>query len=285
MQAFMKEGSKFDFIMGDQAIEASKRFDESVEKTKYVLYGLRNLLGLELMPVIRGLLEQFMNWVATHRALVRQDIHGFATALVQAFRALYQIVVMVAHLMKVFTDAVGGAKNATTLFVAAWAIMKFAPIVMGIYNIAKALGILKVAFKLISLAFMESPFGLIIAGVIGLLLVLQDLFYFIEGKNSAIGHLVKALGPIFSPFKGLMGGASSVGGLLPHGVKDSSFGAAMTGRSGVAPVTIHAPIHVHVGSGTGNAHQTGTIIGEAVSNHLHKIHRDALRDHQPGIQH
>jgi hypothetical protein len=195
LREFMKEGSQYDFIMGEEAVKAGEKFDDQVDKTKFVLYGLRNMLGLELMPVFQEVLEQFLKWVRENRELIRQNVKGFVQGLAVVTKVLWKIMVPLAKTFAWFVEVLGGAKGATIAFIGAWSIWKGMGILTNVAGIVKYLLQIPQVLKALSFLFIETPWGMFL---LPLFLVLQDIVYFAMGKKSVFGVMVRSIQDIMS---------------------------------------------------------------------------------------
>lgn len=195
MRRFLEEGKQYGFIMGEDAIEASKRFHDSVEKTQFVLYGLRNMLGMELIPEIEKVITSLLKWVRENREIIRQNFKGFVQGVVIVFKALFAILKPLVSFVSLLVRNLGGAKGAVIAFASAWGAWKGYQLVSKLISIVKYLREIPMLMKALTFLFVDTPWGLLL---LPLLLVLQDVFYFAMGKKSVFGVLVKSIEEIMA---------------------------------------------------------------------------------------
>jgi hypothetical protein len=305
MHKFLEEGKQYDFIIGDKAIAASMAFHEAIEKVKFVVYGLRNVMGVELMPHIQEAIEAFLEWVKVNRDLIKQNIVGFVKGIVAGFKALWGILKPILQAIVLLVKALGGAEKATKLFLAVWASYHLVGIATSLWGILSTLMKLPIVMQLagyawsaFNLLFVDTPIGFVIAGII---LLVQDFMYFMEGKKSVFGVIVNAIRYIgdaleeaLGPWKKyldilniiLTGGGSWIMPQLAKAIPNmlaTTDAHVLGGHGNGMPGTGHfinrSEITVNVHGGQTNS-ETGTVVAGAVEEKLNQIHRQAGRAHK-----
>ncbi|NWA24059.1 hypothetical protein HX866_04070 [Pseudomonas gingeri] len=94
MLPFLREGAagieqyedtvrRLGYVMSDSAVKQGKEFSKSLAGLNIAVDGTKNAIGDKLIPIMKPLIDQFTNWLATNRELIATNIadwaKGFAT--------------------------------------------------------------------------------------------------------------------------------------------------------------------------------------------------------------
>jgi hypothetical protein len=110
-EATAKEGRDLGYVMGDEAIEASERFKASTNEVRAMLTGLRNQLGVALMPAIEGMVKEVIAWYNANRKVISGQIVEFAQKLGEVVHGAFEMVVMLSNGTMWLADHLGGLGN------------------------------------------------------------------------------------------------------------------------------------------------------------------------------
>jgi len=159
------EGRELGYVMGTEAIEASEKFKESTNTVRAVLTGLRNTIGVALMPAIEGMVNEVIAWYRANREVINSQIVEFAHQLADAVRGAFQIVTMTANAVMWLADKMGGlgmVLKVVTMMLIGWTALN---LVVLLGSVATAVVALTEAFAAMGIAEAFASGGLsLIAG-------------------------------------------------------------------------------------------------------------------------
>ena len=107
----VEEGRELGFIMGPEAIAASEKFKESVNRIQAVLVGLRNTIGVALMPAVNDMVDKVIQWYMANRELIQSQITQFAEELGQTVNGALQFVLKMVNAVNELVTYMGGLGN------------------------------------------------------------------------------------------------------------------------------------------------------------------------------
>lgn len=191
-------------VMGEDAIASSVLFTDSLDQLLGIVTGLKNAIGLALLPVLTDLITRVRDWYTANAQLVRQKIAAWADVIVASIESLVRWMELADEVVqRVF----GGWEP-----ILAGAAVLVAVVAAGV----AALGALKAwvaiqgaiaAIGTIGLATFGQIVAIILgvaAAVVGLFLVIDDLVTFFRGGQSVIGDFIRA----FRDADGYLGAAA-----------------------------------------------------------------------------
>lgn len=182
LQQFAKDAQRTGYVMSEQAARDAEVFQDKLLDTKLSLFGLKNIIGSDLMPVISKLMSEFTGWLSENRQQVREWSAMFADRLkasVPVIRDLASgigtVVTRVGEGVKTTADMVGGFKNLGMIIgtliagKAIWSIVSFGGAIFqagsALLSLSGALPLVAGGIKAIGVALMANPIGLIIGGI------------------------------------------------------------------------------------------------------------------------
>jgi len=148
-----REARDLGVVLSNEAAAKSEEFNDSLFRVRQIVKGLRNTIGMELMPIVIDAARRFRDWFETNRDLIDQRVDKLAKAAADAFKQ------MVTWLERAdaAAQALGGwvpilktIAGLTTAIVAGWASIKIAGIIAG----------LKTAFAGLSTAIASASGGI-----------------------------------------------------------------------------------------------------------------------------
>lgn len=186
------EGRELGAIFDAEAIAAAGRFDEAADTLTAALKGLRNVIGVDLLPVIIKLLKSTIEWIRENRALIRLRVHQAVMLFATAVRVLKQFLdPMLTVLRFLVSNTVAFA--AVLGILAALMIGKAA---LAVGSLVLWLGKLSAAHMGAAAAAMAQNAAVLLLGLKWLALgaiialVAEDIFTFLVGGDSMLGRLI-----------------------------------------------------------------------------------------------
>lgn len=200
IHAFMREAYELGIVQSEAAVKADVLFKGSLLRLQGVLVGLRNTVGVKLVPAITDLMKKFMAWIAQNRVLLQQKITEFVGALAKITVFLWQAFMALLKVGESLTNVLGGLEHVLNLVAFVMAAIvgykvyaTFAALIPIIHDVAAAMGILSLSMWEITLVV-----AAIVAGIGLLYLAFDDVITYIHGGDSLLGRAIDGLQEVFS---------------------------------------------------------------------------------------
>jgi len=199
------------FVIREADARNAEKFNDEMTRARLVLVGIKNAVGVGLLPMmIRGL-QQFRLWVATHREIIKTNLQGAIRALTQLVRGMIDAGRVLYIILSDLVDRFGGLERAMRLagiagglFMAVWAGTAIANVLMGLGAIVRALAAVRLSAITTWLAALGPAAWVpaaIAAAAAGITLVLEDIYRYIQGDKSITGLLVENFKNAFEQIK------------------------------------------------------------------------------------
>lgn len=250
IDALIAEFEALGGVLEDDILGQSEEFEDRLTDLKVVVMGLKNAVGVALIPSLVRLLGQLTDWWRANNAIIRQNLGAVVRGIAGA-------VATAARIANGAAQAFGGWANSAELLA----------IAIGGSALLKTLRVLLPIIKALRIASLglALAFGLKAAAVLLALLAIQDFFAFLRGDESVLGKFVdlaergvKALRE-FADIRGKIGafGAFLVNPLgtavQAAGAGGGSFDPSVigtTGGGGSRSVTVNNDVKLEVPPGT-----------------------------------
>lgn len=199
IRAMQKEARRLGVVLGKDAVEASIKFQKNLRKSIAALDGIKKTIGVELLPVISDLLEEFREFVVENRKLLATRVRQFIEALKFALSGMLFIVERVFKIWNAFVTIMGGAEKAMkiltialTAFLGLQFLKGMGQLVLGLSGVIRGFLGAKGAADAFNLSALFIPIviGLIVAAIA---LLIEDFIAFSEGRDSVIGRTINVL--------------------------------------------------------------------------------------------
>jgi len=209
-----REAHDLGIVMSAQDVAASDEFGDSITRLMAVIRGIKNQIGLGLMPVITKLVADMKTWIMANRELIRSTLNEWINRTIGLLKSLYSFAKSVVEEIKSLAEGFGGLgkviKTVTTalmVFIGLKLVYSVGLMAQGIYGLAAAFTTMGTAAMWASLKAAALPL-LIGGGIVMLLLLLEDLWRYSRGDKSVFGLLIegiKKISPkIFEPIKNII---------------------------------------------------------------------------------
>lgn len=183
-QEFLDLGAQID----GETIDALEAFGDQQDKVKVAFAGIRNQAVIAVLPALRELVDGFLAWVKANRELIKQR-------LAQVFGVIVKIVKVLAKAFDVFMKAV----EVAAIFLSNWFEIiteNWHLITQAAFAAAGAMAAFKWQAIQAAIATMAA-WAIPIAAIAGILLLVEDIWGWSQGKDSLIGGLHKGLVDVF----------------------------------------------------------------------------------------
>lgn len=166
---------------------------DSLQNLKGLAFGLRNELGIRLFKSIRDISERMQKWLIANEAVIKQKLDKFVEGLTKALGYLLLIGEKVGAFFVWAIERLGGFDNAVKL------------VLFGVTALTIGFAALAVVALIAWGEILILP-ALIAAGIFLVILVLEDLYVWMQGGQSVIGGWLDN----FQSVKKVLDGVASV---------------------------------------------------------------------------
>lgn len=174
-------------LLDTDALDASEAFMDAQTRMKSVMRGLKNELGIGLLPVLTELIEDTREWIIENRELLRMGLTRFLRGLITVLQQLGRFMGAVASGADNVAQALGGWDRTLRLVTALIGTMLGFRLVRWFGTLARAIGAAGGAMAVLRTAMMRIPF---VALAVGIAMLIEDIWSWVEGNDSAIGHVL-----------------------------------------------------------------------------------------------
>lgn len=193
-----EEAELLGIVLSDEDVAAADAFGDSMDMLKGVVRGLAFDIGTALLPFLQRLVDGFKEWYLANRELIGKGLTVLATILGAVFRVIGSVVDVVNSLVestigwdnvfKLITAAVGFLSIALAgLAIALGTVVAIVGAVIS--GIGIFLGIVSGMLPLV--VALGGAFATAAAAVAGVVLVIEDLYTYLQGGDSLIGRFVE----------------------------------------------------------------------------------------------
>lgn len=208
-QEFIDLGGEID----EKSVGALEEFGDQQDKVHVAFAGLRNTITLALLPTLRELTDAFLEWFKANREWIASGLRAAVALLAAGMRILAKTLSIVFKIFKWIVDH-GEALTLVILSVAgAFAVLRVQAFLAALMS-GKSIGMLLAGWRLMaSLAWAaagmsikaayasarawviaNAPLLLIAATIAVVLLIIEDLYYWVTGGESLFKDWWKAIG-------------------------------------------------------------------------------------------
>lgn len=198
---------RYGLVMDSEAVKASAEFNDTIQESVFALRGLRNILGLGLMKVIKPLAEQFNQFVSENRVRLADKIRFAFDGMAAFVRLVWKAMLALVESVGRFVDLFGGLERVAQILGVISAVFQGGRLLSGIGSVIMAVWRAVAAFVAMDIAALAIPIAIgAIAVAVGLLI--EDIITFFQGGESYFGKFLanfpvlgKAILGVFSLIK------------------------------------------------------------------------------------
>jgi hypothetical protein len=188
-------------ITAEQA-NAADNFGDSLTVLQSAVRAVANIIGFDLMPAAKEVVDQMARWIVENKDLIRQNLTGFVKALTSALKLTIWFADILIKSLEGLAHGFGGAETATKGFLFVLTLLSSASILIGIGKLMESVVKLGNSFKMASLSAAAIPL-LVGLAMVALLLIMEDIYSFFTGKDSFLGDLLELLPELGEAFKAI----------------------------------------------------------------------------------
>ena len=196
--AMRKEAQSLGFVIAEEDARSAEAFNDNLTRTKLIITGIRNEVGVKLLPIFSALMVQFREWFFINRHIIKSGVEKTLQGAIALLRWLYRTGRMVVAMLSDVAELFGGIERVAKA--AAWAIGLFAgfqvlsaigSLAMGLATLTRAISLMGNAALIANLKVAAIPV-LIGAAVAALIVIWQDIISYFQGKDSVTGVIIDA---------------------------------------------------------------------------------------------
>jgi len=187
-------------MVTEEQARLGEEFNDSVTVMQSALGGIAKTVGMGLLPTLKDLVEEFTAFIVANRDLIKANLTDFIKGLVSALKLAGRFLFVVGNSMAAFARTVGGVGNAVKLVLGAVTALSAASILFGIGKMITAGYALAGAFTAANAAALLIP-TLIGAAVLLVILVIDDLIAFFQGRDSVTAVIIEKFQGVLNWFQ------------------------------------------------------------------------------------
>lgn len=195
IDAMMERAKDLGFVMSNEAAKAAEKLNDSFTDLALASKGVGLRFGTAIGPASKKLADTFTNLLIRNRKLIDKGINVLAKVLEHAASAIIKLVNVIDEHMFLFTAFAAimttiGTVALVSFLAAMWPLIAaFSPLIAGFVGLASAAVSAAAAMVLPLLPW------LILGGLLAL--IIEDIYMFATGGESAIGDLGNAFKLLF----------------------------------------------------------------------------------------
>ena len=191
IRRFREEARELGFVLSEEDTKASEEFKDQINAARLALVGIRNQIGVQLIPISTSLVEGFRSFIRTNGRFIRQRIDRFMERIVKVVDFVRKALIRADEVVRL---RVGGWP---VLFEQVNKAARLAGAIAGLTVFIKLIQAAQLALLALFAPGAPVILGIIAlaAAILGLVLVGEDLLVFARGGESAIGRFLEAMDP------------------------------------------------------------------------------------------
>lgn len=185
IKALGQEAQNLNAILGEDTVKATRAVHNSLFRLNYIFHALIRGVGIQFVPVLQKATDAMLKWLAANSKLIGSGIHGFFNSLAIAAQILWSALRTVTAAIDILLKPFGGLEKHIKFLTGTGGLILVALLLKGLIP-----WVVSLAGSFLGLSSAATGSILAIIGVAtGLVLVVQDLFNFMEGKHSLLGEI------------------------------------------------------------------------------------------------
>jgi len=177
-------------VVPREVLQRAREFSRETNTLQATVGGFGKILAAELLPAYSEFVERTQEFLQANADLIQQNIRRFVDGLVFSLRILISIVGDVVSIVNGAAQAIGGWERAISLLVSAFVTLAGLRLVKFIGSIARVLFSARTGAVLLAGAMAALAKTPLIAAFIALVFIAEDLLFWLNGQDSAIGRLI-----------------------------------------------------------------------------------------------
>ena len=193
------EARELGVVLSSEVAARSEMFKDSLLRVKSAILGVRNIVGAELMPTVIEYMDLMKKWILRNKEWIKGNITKFVKGLIDSTKTLIFVTSKIIRVISSAIQSFGGLERVIKTVLVAMSLLAGVKFLSGIGNLTMAISSgLILAFKALgNVALLAQAKMLLVpiaigAAIAAVLLILEDIVAFFQGRNSITGKIVKA---------------------------------------------------------------------------------------------
>lgn len=187
------EFNKFGFTLSEVQSKQAAQFQDRLTMVGFALKGLKNAIGIELLPQVSKLVNEFLGWYAANKKVIQQNLIDLFKDLAKFVKVVADIFGAMLSTLTNLINVFGGWNKVLKITTILLGLLVSTRIIRGLAELGKAVVLLALDFK--KLAKIETIADALVliwpAIAAGIFLVADDIRNFMKGNDSLFGEFVK----------------------------------------------------------------------------------------------
>lgn len=180
---------KYGTVLSDVDVETANEFNDTIKESTLALKGLRNILGIGLIKVIKPLAARFNDFISENRVRLAEKIKFVFDGMARFVQIVWRAMTALVESVGGFIDTFGGLEKIALVLGTIAAVFLGGKLLYGIGSVALAVWNAVAAFIAMDLAALAIPIAIgAIAVAVGLLI--DDIITFFQGGESYFGKFL-----------------------------------------------------------------------------------------------
>lgn len=188
-KALAKEAEEYGAILSEETIEQNKKFTKELKSLDNMVDGVRRTIGNQLIPVFNEIIRDFKEFIGKNRELIQIRIKSFFEGAISVIKTFINVLGTVYGWTEKVAKALGGWENTLKLLGVAIGVvmsLKFIGYLWSLYKALKAVGWIVALGTALGLGMIAAVVALSVA----IVLLIEDIYQWVSGNESAIGDLL-----------------------------------------------------------------------------------------------
>lgn len=183
IKAFVQQAKEMGVVMSEDDLKASEEFNTSLAVLMSLLKGLRNQIGVGVIPQFTRVAGGIRTWYEANHQLIKQNLDIALDKVTVAIEKTWKWGKQLWEVIDNLAEAVGGWDTVLTTIAST----------VAVFAALKAWGMIIAAVKVIGVVIgaLSIKVVAIVAILVGLVLVVQDLITYFRGGESVTGKLIE----------------------------------------------------------------------------------------------
>ncbi len=123
IRAMGQHGKDLGVVMGEDAVEKAEKMQHALLEVRAMILGVRNSLGVELMPVITEVIQKMSAWYNANKQVLIPKLIEFVKNLANSLPGLADTMLSIANTAMKVVDAMGGLGTVLKWIISLWIAM------------------------------------------------------------------------------------------------------------------------------------------------------------------
>lgn len=205
-KALAKEAEEYGAILSEETIEQNKKFTKELKSLDNMVDGVRRTIGNQLIPVFNEIIRDFKEFIGKNRELIQIRIKSFFEGAISVIKTFISVISTVYGWTEKVAQSLGGWENTLKIVGAILTTIVAIKTYAWLTKLALAAKVAGTSLGLLAggAALGFGMIALVVAVGTALLLILEDMYQWVQGNESVVGDLIATWFEFVTKFKGYL---------------------------------------------------------------------------------